>query len=135
MKLTVMSDGASRGNPGPAGAGAVLLDDQGRVVREISRYLGPSTNNQAEYSALILALEAALELGADSLDVALDSELVVRQLNGTYRVRHPALVPYHQRVRALLSRFPRVTIRHVPREHNRRADELANRAIDERSRA
>ena len=125
-----MSDGASRGNPGPAGAGAVLRDERGQIAREVCQYLGYATNNQAEYTALILALEAALGLGADAVDVALDSELLVRQLTGVYRVRDAQLMQYHARARSLLARFGSAEIRHVPREHNLLADMLANRAID-----
>ncbi len=128
--FAIMSDGASRGNPGPAGAGAIIRNERGQVVREICQYLGLTTNNQAEYAALILALEAAAELGALAIDVALDSELVVKQLTGTYRVRSLQLAGLHRRARELLAGFVAVSIRHVPRERNRPADELANKAID-----
>lgn len=131
MKLSILSDGASRGNPGPAGAGAILRDERGQVVREICQYLGFATNNQAEYAALILALEAAMEMGADTVDVALDSELVVRQLRGVYRVRNPGLAHYYRRAQSLLAQLKAASVRHVPREHNLQADLLANRAIDQ----
>ncbi|MBI2941436.1 MAG: ribonuclease HI family protein [Chloroflexi bacterium] len=131
--LIVQTDGASRGNPGPAGAGAVLRSPGGAVVREVSHYLGIATNNQAEYVALILALKAALDAGADAVDLRLDSELLVRQLQGTYRVRSPQLAPLYERVRELLGRFREMRIRHVPREQNAAADQLANKAIDGRT--
>lgn len=133
MRLFIASDGASRGNPGPAGAGAVLRDERGRIVGQVCKYLGRVTNNQAEYAALVLALEAALELGADAVEVTLDSELLVRQINGAYRVRSPQLVEPYERVRALLRRFESAQVSHVRRENNTLADKLANRAIDERA--
>jgi ribonuclease HI len=129
------TDGAARGNPGPAGAGAVLEDGEGRVLRETAEYLGSRTNNQAEYEALILGLQEALdEAGARAaetrLDVVLDSELVVRQLVGRYRVKDAALRPLFEEARLLASRFGAFAPRHVPRGQNARADEMANLAID-----
>lgn len=129
--LSVWTDGAARGNPGPAGAGAALFDEQGRPVAQLARALGNATNNVAEYEALQMGLEEALRLGARQVDIFLDSELVVRQVEGTYRVRHPHLKPRLARIRSLLSRFASYGIRHVPREQNQLADRLANRAIDE----
>lgn len=130
-RLVVRSDGAARGNPGPAGAGVVVSDERGRVLARLARYLGKATNNQAEYAALLLALETAAAHHPEHLDVLLDSELVVRQLQGLYRVRSPELRPLYERSRKLLQHFPSVTIRHVPRQENRQADALANKAIDE----
>lgn len=129
------TDGAARGNPGPAGAGAVLEDANGRVLREVSEYLGSRTNNQAEYEALLLGLREALdEAGPRApeirLDVVLDSELVVRQLLGRYKVRDAELRGLFDETRGLASRLGAFTPRHVPRERNARADELANQAID-----
>lgn len=126
--LVLYADGAARGNPGPAGLGVVLLDARGRVLRRASESLGRMTNNQAEYRALIRGLELATELGAHSLEVRLDSELLVRQLEGRYRVRNAALRPLHERARALLAGFPRVRLRHVPRGGNEEADRLASQA-------
>jgi ribonuclease HI len=124
------SDGASRGNPGPASIGAVVIDPRGKVVHEVSERLGATTNNVAEYRGLIAALEAALALGARSVEARLDSELLVRQAIGRYRVKNPGLVPLHNRVLDLRGRFDEVVFRHVPRAQNKRADALANQALD-----
>jgi ribonuclease HI len=126
----VYSDGASRGNPGPAAIGAVVIDPSGRVLHEISETLGLTTNNVAEYRALIAGLEAALALGARRVEVRMDSELIVRQAIGRYRVKNPGLMPYHQRLISLRPRFDEVIFRHVPRAMNSHADALANRALD-----
>ncbi len=125
------ADGGSRGNPGPAGAGAVLLDPQGGEVALLKRYLGQTTNNVAEYHGLLMGLEEALRLGVRRLEVRLDSELLVRQLNGQYKVRAPHLLPLYEEARALLARFERARLVHVPRAQNALADELANQAMDE----
>jgi ribonuclease HI len=124
------SDGASRGNPGPASIGAVVIDPRGRVRHEVSERLGATTNNVAEYRGLIAALEAALALGARRVEARLDSELLVRQAIGRYRVKNPGLVPLHNRVLDLRGRFDEVVFRHVPRTQNKRADALANQALD-----
>ena len=126
----LFSDGAARGNPGPAAAGAVLKNGKGEVVAEISEYLGETTNNQAEYQALRLGLEKALELNVRRLHVFLDSELVVKQLKGDYKVKHPDLIPLYQKVKTHLQKFSSFTIAHVYREKNKEADRLANLAID-----
>ncbi|MCB2192275.1 MAG: ribonuclease HI family protein [Deltaproteobacteria bacterium] len=131
MSLTLHSDGGSRGNPGPAGAGAVLYDEQGNEVAALSRYLGTTTNNEAEYQALIMGLNEAKRLGAQSLTVKMDSELIVRQLEGKYRVKAPGLKPMYAEAKRLLQDFASVTILHVRREFNKRADELANQAMDQ----
>ena len=130
--LRVFSDGAARGNPGPAGAGAVLQKADGTVVAKCGKFLGVQTNNFAEYSALLLGLETALRLGANEVEVVADSELMVRQLNGEYRVKNAGLKPLFESARRLLGRFERHRVRHVPREQNQLADEMSNRAIDER---
>ncbi len=127
----LFADGAARGNPGPAGAGAVLLDEQGRVVAEVTRFLGRATNNVAEYTALIIGLEEARRRGIAELEVRMDSMLVVQQMNGAWRVKHPGLRPLALRAGELLASIPSRSIRHVPREQNGLADALANRAIDE----
>jgi len=124
------SDGASRGNPGRAAMGAVVIDPSGKVRHEVSESLGVTTNNVAEYRGLIAALEAALALGARRVEARLDSELLVRQAIGRYRVRSPGLIPLHNRVLALRSRFDEVVFRHVPRAQNKHADALANQALD-----
>lgn len=127
--LTLHSDGASRGNPGPAAAAFVLLDGR-REVAVGSRYLGRATNNEAEYHALLDGLEAARQLAPERLDVLLDSELLVRQLRGLYRVRSARLLQLWRQARELLAAFSRVEIRHVPRTANRHADALANQVLD-----
>lgn len=130
----IHTDGAARGNPGPAGAGAVLRDAvDGTLVAELAVFLGERTNNYAEWTAVELALEEALTRGASRIDLRTDSELVARQIAGRYRVKHPDLKPIHARVMALLARFAGYTVGHVPRELNREADHLSNVAIDQRS--
>ncbi|HEV3154600.1 MAG TPA: ribonuclease HI family protein [Candidatus Baltobacteraceae bacterium] len=130
-QATLFADGGSRGNPGPAASGAVLLAPDGTVIREVGEYLGRATNNVAEWTALALGLEAALDEGLRNLAVRLDSELVVKQLSGEYRVKHPDLQPLHQRVRSLLRRFDHVDVRHVRRKENALADALVNKILDE----
>jgi probable phosphoglycerate mutase len=110
--------------------GAVVIDPTGIVRHEVSERLGITTNNVAEYRGLIAGLEAALALGARRVEVRMDSELIVRQAIGRYRVRNAALIPLHNRVLALRSRFDEVVFRHVPREQNKHADALANQALD-----
>src|SRR3989442_4797327 len=130
MRYIVHTDGAARGNPGPAAIGVVIEDDQGHTVYEASRALGMKTNNEAEYLALIAALEYLKDARAREADFCLDSELVVRQLRGEYKVKEPRLQALHGRVVMLLNAVPKHTIRHVRREQNVRADELANEALD-----
>ena len=127
----VMVDGAARGNPGDAGCGAVIVDGRGAVVKELSRYLGHSTNNVAEYEGLLMGLEAALQLGQKRVRVQSDSQLLVRQLEGAYRVKNEKLKPLFQKAVALLRQFERYRILYVPRELNRLADRLANQGIDD----
>jgi ribonuclease HI len=124
------ADGAARGNPGPAGAGAVLFDPRGLVLAELRRALGTGTNNRAEYEALLMGLEEARRRGIAELVVRLDSELIVRQLRGEYRVKAVGLQPFAQRALRLLGEFQSVRVEHVPRERNAHADRLANEAID-----
>lgn len=131
-RLEMYSDGAARGNPGPAGAGAVLRLPGGPIVEKAGRFLGRQTNNYAEYMGLILGLERALARGAREVDVFADSELMIRQLGGRYKVKSPGLKPLHEDATRLLERFEKVRLRHVPREKNKDADEMSNRAIDER---
>ena len=133
-EFCIHADGASRGNPGEAGAGAVISDSRGRTLKELKAYLGIASNNAAEYQAAILALERALELGVKRVTLFLDSELVVRQLRGEYRVREPHLKSLHQKARETLNRFSQYSILSIPREENRRADQLANEAIDQKKR-
>ena len=131
-RVRVFSDGAARGNPGPAGAGAVVLDPRGRVLARVGKFLGKQTNNVAEYEGVILGLKSAKELGATEVEVRADSLLLIRQLEGAYQVKYAALKALHAKAKQLLRSFERVDLRHVPREENTLADEMSNRAIDER---
>jgi ribonuclease HI len=135
MEFTIFADGGSRGNPGPAGAGAIVRDGEGKVVAEISEYLGINTNNVAEYTGILSALETlAAKLGEKaseaSIIVKMDSMLVVKQMNGEYRIKHPNLQPLAARVNEVRRKFKSVTFAHVYREHNKEADRLANLAMD-----
>ena len=134
--LIIYTDGGARGNPGPAGIGAVVMDGEGKVIKEISQYIGKTTNNFAEYEALIRAFEIVKRLFGEKLrdmeiEVRMDSELVVRQLMGQYRVKEPGLKEQFARVGVLrMSEMPNIIFVHVPREKNAHADELVNKAID-----
>jgi ribonuclease HI len=128
-KAVLYTDGASRGNPGPAAIGAVIKDGKGGVLARISRSIGRTTNNQAEYRAIIAALEEAVRLGASSVEVRSDSELAVRQISGRYRVKNQALKPLYQRVRELQPLFRSFVIVAVPRHQNVEADRLSNAAL------
>lgn len=132
--LRLHVDGASRGNPGEAGFGVHVTGEDGREVASLYGYLGRTTNNVAEYQALVHGLRFALARGASAVDVYSDSELLVRQIEGRYRVKHPGLQPLHREAKDLLHRFERARVAHVPRERNREADALANRAVDEKKR-
>lgn len=128
-KLTVYTDGGARGNPGPAALGVVVKDGD-RIVSAFGEYLGSTTNNVAEYTALIRALETAKGLGADEVECLLDSELVVKQMNGEYKVKNAGLAPLYLKIWNLSHGFRRVTFRHVRREFNKEADAEVNAAID-----
>jgi len=136
-KLIVYTDGGARGNPGPAGIGVVVMNGEGKVLKEISQYIGKCTNNFAEYEALIRAFEFLVRLYAEKLremeiEVRMDSELVVRQITGQYKVKEPGLKEQFARIGVLrMSIAPNITFTHVPREQNARADSLVNRALDE----
>jgi len=131
MRVAVACDGAARGNPGPAGIGAVVKDQDGAVLAEVAQGIGVATNNVAEYRAAIAGLEKALELGATDVLLRSDSRLLIEQLGGRFRVKHPTLQRLHQEARALEARFRSVRLQHVPRERNKEADRLANRGVDE----
>ena len=128
--LIVWCDGAARGNPGPAGAGVQITKADGEVVAEIAAGLGETTNNVAEYTAAIRGLERAGELGATDVLLRSDSQLLINQLTGRYRVKSPHLQPLHRRLRELVGAFERVRFEHVPRERNGEADRLANEGVD-----
>jgi ribonuclease HI len=134
-EFVIHVDGASRGNPGHAGAGAIIKDSDGEVVGELTKYLGKVTNNVAEYEALILALEEAIELGCKSISVFADSELMVKQINGVYRVKNEGLKGLYAIAIKLVHQFETFRITHVKREFNGEADRLANEAIDNRDKA
>lgn len=125
-------DGASRGNPGEAGAGALIKDPSARVVKRLKKFLGRTTNNVAEYSALVMGLEAARSMGIDRISVFADSELMVKQLNGVYKVKSEDLRPLYEKAAALSKGFKEFSIRHIYREKNAAADALSNEAIDDR---
>jgi ribonuclease HI len=131
--LRIHIDGASRGNPGDAAFGVYVTTPEGVPVAELYGYLGRASNNVAEYQALIHALRYALEQGASQVAVFSDSELVVKQIAGIYRVKHPDMIPLHRQASGLMSRFRAATLRHVRREQNKDADRLANQALDERA--
>lgn len=129
-KLIIYTDGGARGNPGPAGIGAVIFDEKKTVLAEISEYLGVATNNQAEYQALIAALKRATTLGAKELECYLDSELVVKQLKREYKVKNKDLAPLFLTIHNLSLNFKNINYTHIPREKNSLADRLANEAMD-----
>ncbi len=130
-RVVVQADGGSRGNPGPAGYGAVVFDEAGAVLAERAASIGRATNNVAEYSGLIAGLEAAHELGATTVTVRMDSKLVVEQLSGRWKIKHPDMKPLADKAFALVERFDAVTFEWVPRARNKHADRLANEAMDE----
>lgn len=131
QKLLINIDGASRGNPGDAGVGVVICDEKGEIIAEKKGYLGKATNNVAEYEAFLLALKEAKTLGAAHLEIYTDSELLARQWNGQYRVKSPHLISLMKQARELSRFFKSCSLIHVPRELNKRADALANMAIDD----
>lgn len=129
-RLVIYADGGARGNPGPAGSGAYLEDETGEPVARVYKYIGETTNNVAEYSALIFGLKEAQRRQAKSVLVRMDSQLVVRQILGEYRVKEPTLQKLHAQAKALSEGFSSFEIEHIPREQNSEADKLANLAID-----
>ena len=130
QKLIIYSDGGARGNPGPAAIGVAIYNVSGKELRRISEYIGSTTNNQAEYKAVINALSEASVMGAESVVCHLDSELVVQQLRGKYKVREAGLKPLAAEALRLTSKFLQAEFKHVPREKNKLADELVNEALD-----
>lgn len=130
LRVIAYSDGGSRGNPGRAACAAVIYDDSGDELLTRAREIGVATNNVAEYEGVVLALELCKELGAGSVVLRIDSELVARQIQGRYRVKHPDLKPYFARATSLLESFEGFSVEHVPREKNERADALVNACLD-----
>ncbi len=130
-KIDIYTDGAAKGNPGPAGIGVVVCDHNGYVFKNISKYIGETTNNVAEYSALIYALQEALVLKAEEVRVWTDSELLYKQIKGDYKVRHENLKPLFEQIKHLSKGFISFEIHHISRDNNRGADRLANQAVKE----
>ncbi|MGH9383825.1 MAG: ribonuclease HI family protein [Vicinamibacterales bacterium] len=133
--ITAYVDGGARGNPGPAGYGAFIVDDRGELVAELHGALGIATNNIAEYHGLIAALQWAVDHGVRALHVKADSLLLVEQMRGNYRVKNAGLIPLNQRARGLVARVGHVTFEHVPREQNKEADRLSNIGMDANQRS
>jgi ribonuclease HI len=131
-RTRLFTDGAARGNPGPAGAGAVIVNADGHIVAKVGKFLGDSTNNVAEYMGLILGLKRAKAMGIREIEVLSDSELMVKQLQGDYAVKAEHLRPLHDEAQSLIKGFSWIQVRHIPREQNAQADAMSNRAIDER---
>jgi ribonuclease HI len=130
--VVIFTDGAARGNPGPAAIGVVIQDEAGNTLAQISRRLGATTNNQAEYQAIISGLEKAISLGAKNVTIKSDSELVVNQINGRYKIKNTALRPLYQKVVRLAGSLESLSVSYIPREQNSEADALANKALDGR---
>ena len=130
MKARLFTDGGARGNPGPAAYGFVLETEEGTVLAAEGQAIGVATNNVAEYSGLVAGLRKALELHVPEIEVVSDSELLVKQMLGVYRVKHPNLIPMHRQAKSLAHRFGRFSIRHTLRAGNKDADRLANEAVD-----
>jgi len=129
-RVVINADGASRGNPGPAAIGVTIKDDKGNLVTSISRRIGRATNNQAEYRAIIAGLEKAIELGAREVMIYSDSELIVKQINGRYRIKNTSLRILYENLVKLISPLEKFSIQHVPRKRSIEADVLANKALD-----
>ena len=129
-KVSINVDGGARGNPGPAGVGVVIKDAKGKLVKEFNKYIGVATNNVAEYNAVIYGLQEALIVKADEVELNLDSELVAQQLKGEYRVKNEGMKPLFAQAIHLISGFKKVDIKHIPREENKEADKLVNKAIN-----
>lgn len=135
MRFTIFGDGGSRGNPGPAGSGAVIKNEAGEIVGKVSEFLGTTTNNVAEYTAVIRALELLLQMlegkaKEAEVFVSMDSMLVIRQMKGEWKIKHPNMQPLAARVHELARQFGSVSYEHVYREYNKEADKLANEAMD-----
>ncbi len=129
-KLLLSTDGGARGNPGPAGAGWVIKDENGAIILEHGQYLGETTNNVAEYTALIEALKSSKTLGGTDLEISMDSELIVKQMLGEYKIKQPHLQELAAKVKRLLAEFDNYSFKHILREFNKEADRMVNQAID-----
>ena len=131
MAYRIHSDGASKGNPGPSGIGALIRDPEGKTVAEIAKYIGVTTNNVAEYTALLEALRMCARRKWGPVEVFADSELLIRQLQGRYKVKHPGIIPLHAKIRELLDQVGCVRLQHIPREENKEADRLSNVGVEQ----
>lgn len=129
-RIEIYIDGGSRGNPGPAGIGVVILDERGKKIKDIAKYIGETTNNVAEYNALLYGLEEVLIIRADEILINMDSELVAKQLSGDYRVKDSNIKPLFERALNMLKSFKSFEIKHIEREKNKEADKLVNKAIN-----
>lgn len=132
MDVIMYTDGGSRGNPGQAGIGVLIEDTEGNIIKEVSQYIGDQTNNVAEYKALSRGLEVALDLGVTKITCYLDSELVVKQIKGEYKVKNEGMISMFNMVKPLVKQFDKFDIVHIKRELNKKADALANKAMDEK---
>lgn len=130
-RVVIFTDGAAEPNPGPAAIGVTIKDKRGKLITSISQRIGRATNNQAEYRAIIAALEEAVRLGVKQVDIKMDSELVVKQISGEYRVKKATLKPLYQQVKQLLGLLEGCTITHIPRQQNTEADKLAHKALND----
>lgn len=133
VKAIIYTDGGSRGNPGPSALGVVIIDENGKILKEYSHYLGKVTNNQAEYEAVIFALEKAKQLRIKEIELRVDSELIGRQLLGEYKIKDPDLQPLFIRAWNLRLDYDKIDIKIIPREHNKKADKLVNRELDSKN--
>ncbi len=131
MFLKIYTDGGSFGNPGPSGIGAVFINEEDLIIKKISKYIGNATNNQAEYKAVLFALEEAKKIKASKIEFFLDSELVVKQLNREYKIKNKGLAPLFIKVWNLIQSFKKVSFIHIPREKNKEADNLVKKVISE----
>lgn len=131
-KLFIYTDGACRGNPGEGGIGVIIKDDEGNILKRISRYIGRTTNNQAEYTALLSALKSVKDYNPEYLKIHSDSELLVNQMGGIYSVKNATIYKLYSKAKEMINKYLNVEFEHIPREKNREADLLANNALDRR---